>query len=348
MPWRTYTVADCLQSATFPDPVLAEKRSNPLVFCFSGQGPHHWLQGRDLMATFSVFRESIDACDRAYSAYTGKSFLEETGLFVADPPTFSPLAESSTWPAAVISVSMTFFQIAMLDLLISLGIKPDAVVGPSIGVTAAMYASNAMPREMAVEIAIARGRALAMVDSTGGAMFAVSGCDIDTVHGYADVVSSFTQLEKEANKLYMVSPLSPTTTVFSGSEVLIDLLVKYIDTEVDGVVARKLPVSTGVHSPLVNSCEDAYRTELARIFSRYAGPFIPSTLDMSMVTAEFRSGDYTVDYLWDNMQQPMLFLPAIMGLLDKFGKRTTFVEISPHPINSQVGHRWDSHLSPES
>ncbi|KZT03147.1 FabD/lysophospholipase-like protein [Laetiporus sulphureus 93-53] len=335
MPWRTYAVADCLQSAAFPDPVAVEKRPNPLVFCFSGQGPHHWQQGRDFMATYSVFRESIHACDKAYFAYTGNSFLQETGLFVADPPTSSPLAESSTWPAAIISVSMTFFQIAMFDLLTSLGIKPDAIVGPSIGVTAAMYASGAMPREMVIEIAISRGRALAMVDNMGGAMFAVSGCNVDRIRGYADTVASLNKLRKEeSSKLYVAAPLSPTDTVFSGSEVLVNLLTKYIDTYVDGVIARKLPVTTGVHSPFVDACEDAYRSELSRIFSRYAGPFIPSIPDMSMVTAEFQSCGYTVDYLWDNLQQPMLFLPAIIGLLNKCGERTTFIEVSPHPVHS--------------
>ncbi|KZT03145.1 FabD/lysophospholipase-like protein [Laetiporus sulphureus 93-53] len=328
MPWRSYAIADRLQNAAFPDPVLVGKRPNPLVFCFAGQGPHHWQQGRDFMTSYSVFRESVYACDRAYSAYTGRSFLEETGLFAADPPASSPLADSSTWPVYIISVSMTFFQIALFDLLTSLGIKPNAMVGPSVGVTAAMYANGAMPREMVIEIAVARGRALDVVDNTGNAMVAVSGCDTDTVRGY----------------FYLAAPLSATDNVFSAPEVLIDLFTKYVDTCVKDVITRKLPVTTGVHSPLIDPCEETYRSELAEIFSRFAGPFVPSIPTMSMVTGGFQTGEYTMEYLWDNLKKPILFASAILGLVGKFGEHTTFVEVSPHPVHTLVRLAFE-HLS---
>ncbi|KZT06920.1 polyketide synthase [Laetiporus sulphureus 93-53] len=336
MPWRSYAIADSLESATFPDPVLVGKRPNPLVLCFSGQGPQHWQQGRDLMTMYSVFRESIYACNRVHTAYTGNSFLEETGLFIADAPVSSPLAKSLTWPANVISVAITFFQIAMFDLLTSLGIKPNAMLGHSIGETAVLYASGAMPREMVVEIAIARGRALSMVDNTGGGMVAISGCDADAVRDYVDAASSLANLSKEeASKLYMAAFNSPTDIGVSGSELLVDLLTKYIETWVDGVVARKLRVSTAVHSPFVDPCEDVYRAELATIFSRYTGPFVPVISTMSTVTAEFKTDGYTIDYLWRNLRQPVLFSSVIPLLVNKFGENTTFVEISPHPVLSQ-------------
>jgi fatty acid synthase, animal type len=148
MSWRTYAVADSLEAATFHDPVMVDKRPNPLVFCFSGQGPQHWQQGRDLMAAYSAFRESVYACDKVHQEYTGKSFLQETGLFVADAPKSSILSTNVLWPASVISVAITFFQIALFDLITSLGIKPDAIVGHSIGETAVLYASGAMPRDV--------------------------------------------------------------------------------------------------------------------------------------------------------------------------------------------------------
>lgn len=148
MTWRTYAVAESLDSATFPDPIMVGKRPSPLVFCFSGQGPQHWKQGRDLMSVYSVYRESIYACDKVHEAYTGYSFLKETGLFVQDVPNTSPLEKGLTWPADIISVAITFFQIALFDLLRSIGVKPNAIVGHSIGETAVLYASGAMPRDV--------------------------------------------------------------------------------------------------------------------------------------------------------------------------------------------------------
>jgi fatty acid synthase len=365
MSWRTYAIADSLEVATFPDPVIVGKRPNPVIYCFSGQGPQHWQQGRDLMAMYSTFRESIYACDKVHKEYTGRSFLEDTGLFVTDIPTSSPLTKSLIWPANIISVAITFFQIAFFDLIISLGVKPVAIVGHSIGETAVLYASGAMPRDvgtfpisnsliedtnivipvqMVIKIAVARGRALAMVDNAGGSMVAISGCDADAVRDHINAASSLADIsETEPKALHMAGFNSPTDIGVSGSTLLIDILTRYIDNWVDGVMARKLRVSTAVHSPFVDPCEETYRSELSTIFSQYAGPFIPSTLTMSTVIAEFKYDEYTVDYLWRNLRQPVLFSSAIPKIVDRFGETTTFVEISPHPILSQVCHGpWGS------
>jgi fatty acid synthase, animal type len=197
---------------------------------------------------------------------------------------------------------------------------------------------------MVVKIAVARGRALALVDNTGGSMVAISGCDADTMRDYIDAACLLAGIsEKESKTLYMAAFNSPTDIGISGSDLLVDELIRYIGNWVDGVTARKLRVSTAVHSPFVDPCEETYRSELVTIFSQHIGPFIPSSLTMSTVTAEFRSEEYTIDYLWRNLRQPVLFSSAIPKIIDRFGENTTFVEVSPHPILSQVRHRpaWD-------
>ncbi|EEB99772.1 hypothetical protein MPER_00465, partial [Moniliophthora perniciosa FA553] len=111
-----------------------------------------------------------------------------------------------------ISVSITFFQIALFDLLVYLGLKPDAIVGHSIGETAVLYASGAMPREMVVKIAIARGEALRLVDNIGGAMVAVSGCDLQTVLDHAETITALSDNPKAvvSDSLYVAARNSPT------------------------------------------------------------------------------------------------------------------------------------------
>jgi fatty acid synthase, animal type len=104
--------------------------------------------GRDLFQRFSVFRESILASDKVHAEYTGKSFIAHSGLFLPNPPADSFLAKSLSWPAEVISISITFFQVALFDLFLSLGLKPDAVIGHSIGETGVLYASGAMSHDV--------------------------------------------------------------------------------------------------------------------------------------------------------------------------------------------------------
>ncbi|GJJ08178.1 Type I Iterative PKS [Clathrus columnatus] len=343
---RTYAVANSFQTATFPDPVSVGKRPNPLVFCFSGQGPQHWNQGRDLMAAYPAFRDSIIACDQVYKAYVGESFLDKTGLFSHNTSKLSQLEKSLIWPAGIISVSIAFFQIAMFDLLVSLRIQPTAIVGHSIGETAVLYASGAASREMAVKVAIARGRALGIVDNKGGSMVAVSGCDADAVRGYIDAVLALSKEDDdETSQLYLSAFNSPSDIGVSGSEELLKPFEEYINRWVDGATASKLRVSTAVHSPFVAPCEESYCQELHTIFSQHPGDHLPSIPVISTVTGEVVSEPYTVDYLWENIRQPVLFSIAIPKIVECYGELTTFVEISPHPVLSQYIKSMGAHDS---
>ncbi|KAF9237185.1 polyketide synthase [Melanogaster broomeanus] len=333
--WRTFAIAESIQAATFPEPVLVPKRPNPVVLCFSGQGPQHWKQGRELYYTFKMFRDSIDECDRVHVEYTGESFLQKTGLFKPDPPMDSPLATSLMWPSDITSIALTFFQIALFDLLVSFGLKPDAVVGHSVGETAVLYASGAVPRSMAVKLAVARGKALATVDNTGGGMVVVSGCDAEKVRNYAETATVFAGLDEDSPRLFLASFNSPNDTGVSGAEVHVDAFVSFIKEWVGEVAAHKLRINTAVHSPFVDPCETQFRRDLEAIFAEYPGPHVPTTTTMSTVTAEFKVDSYTPDYLWNNLRQPVLFSSAIPKIVERFGESTVFVEVSPHPVLSQ-------------
>ena len=60
------------------------------------------------------------------------------------------LPNGAVWPAETISVSITFFQIAMFDLLTAIGVQPVSLLGHSLGETAVLYASGAASREVGV------------------------------------------------------------------------------------------------------------------------------------------------------------------------------------------------------
>ncbi|CCM06115.1 uncharacterized protein FIBRA_08364 [Fibroporia radiculosa] len=311
LPWRSFSIAESIESATFPEPVLVPKRPHPLVFCFSGQGPQHWKQGRELYSTFKTFRDSINDCDKVHTEYTGESFIETTGLFKTDAPKDSGLAASLIWPSDITSISLTFFQIALFDLLTSLNLKPDTIVGHSVGETAVLYASGAVPRSMAVKIAIARGKALSTVDNTGGGMVAVSGCDADKVRDHAETAITLAGLDVDSasGQLFLASFNSPTDIGVSGSEKHLEVFASFIERWVSDVVARKLRINTAVHSPFVDPCESQYRRDLAAIFAEYPGPHVPKIRTMSTVTAEFKTDSYTPDYLWNNLRQPFPLIP---------------------------------------
>ncbi|EEB99972.1 hypothetical protein MPER_00207, partial [Moniliophthora perniciosa FA553] len=108
---------------------------------------------------------------------------------------------------------------------------------------------------MVVKITIARGAALRLVDNIGGGMVAVSGCDLQTVRDYAEAIMDLSNTAADADFLHVAARNSPTDFGLSGAENLVNELAKYIDQWVSGVSARKLRVSTAVHSPYVDACE---------------------------------------------------------------------------------------------
>jgi malonyl CoA-acyl carrier protein transacylase len=145
-----------------------------------------------------------------------------------------------------------------------------------------------IPVQMVIKIAVARGGALAMFDNTGRSMVAISGCDADTVHNHINAASSLADIsEAEPKVLHMAAFNSPTDFGVSGSTLLIDILTRYINNWVDGVMTRKLRVGTVVHSPCVDPCEETYRSELSTIFAHSFHP--PSRCPQSLLNLNMMS-----------------------------------------------------------
>ena len=127
---RSFAVASTLDASTkFSKPVLSNSNASPkLCLVFSGQGPQHIFMGRQLAAVYPVFLDSIKENDRILvEKYGQESMLERTGLFV--PGVECKLAANGVWPVQEVVLSLVFVQIAMVDLVRSLGIKYDSVIG---------------------------------------------------------------------------------------------------------------------------------------------------------------------------------------------------------------------------
>ncbi|KAF9236558.1 hypothetical protein BU15DRAFT_63912 [Melanogaster broomeanus] len=110
----------------------------PLALCevysscdVPGTSPGAQAASRKLYSMSKVLHDSIDEYDRVHMEYMSEYFLQQMGLFKPKEPMDSPLATSLMWPSDITSVALGFFQIALFDLLGSLGLKPDAVVGHS-------------------------------------------------------------------------------------------------------------------------------------------------------------------------------------------------------------------------
>ena len=108
--------------------------------------------GRELFAVCTPFRESILDLDQVYASIVGESLLETTGLFT-DTGSDQTDTLRDPWPIAITLPALTMLQLALVDALAAIGVKPDVVVGHSAGETAVLSASGAASKAAALELA---------------------------------------------------------------------------------------------------------------------------------------------------------------------------------------------------
>ena len=143
---------------------LASSRTLPndelkLVFVYSGMGPQWWAMGRELIEKEPIFAQTINEIDVGFKKYASWSLI---GEFRADEDS-SRIKETQIAQPAIFA-----HQIALTALWESWGIKPDAVVGHSVGEIAAAYIAGALSLEDAIKISFHRSRLQHSLAGKGG------------------------------------------------------------------------------------------------------------------------------------------------------------------------------------
>ncbi|KAF9230586.1 acyl transferase domain-containing protein [Melanogaster broomeanus] len=253
-PSRAFAVASALDaSAKFSKPVLTNSNANPkLCLVFAGQGPQHGQE----------------------------SVLERTGLSV--PGAVCTLAANGVWPVQEIVLSLVFVQVALVDLVRSLGIQYEFVVGHSIGEIAMGYASGHYDREMAVGIAVAQGN---------GAMVALG----VGVQKAKTMIRTVLARAKVSSGLWIAGINSPQAVTIAGTHGLVDAIVELTNDPDAKVFAAKLCVSQALFKERVAETPLAQgtKTPVARVMSTPDGKWLDRVLD--------------INYCWDNIRCPVLF-----------------------------------------
>ncbi|KAF7341189.1 Polyketide synthase [Mycena venus] len=335
LPWRKYMTVPISTHITDAPAALIPPESSPLAFVFSGQGPQHLEMGRQLFAEYPVFRKTILDLDAVYRRVRGVSLIESTGLFVpvgSQSSTPTVTLENSRWPVVIAVSAIAMVQMAMFDLCISAGIVPDMVLGHSAGETACLYASGAGSKEMAMEIAIARGESMTVTESeeVGMAMLA---CNTNRVSELISLVTDGVGVLEQA------CFNAPDSVTVSGGAALLDKLVGLAKR--DGIFAQRIRTMLPAHSSYMDCIKKDFLARMDDIFARHAShaPRIPvySTCHKEKFVEAF-----TASYFWDNCRNPVLFSKAISDLLPS---SPVFVEISCHPVLSSSILSWGVPLS---
>ena len=236
-----------------------------LAFVYSGQGPQWWAMGRQLIEREPVFREVIARGDAVFRQLGPWSLLDELG---ADE------AASRLDDTAIAQPAIFALQVALTALWRSWGVRPDAVVGHSVGEVAAACAAGALSFDDAAAVIFHRGRCMARATGRNGRMLAVglSAAEAaDAVRGYEGrcVVGAFN------------SPLSVTLSGDGDALAEIERTLAAAD-----VFCRFLPSPYAFHSHHMDGMADELVSCLASV--RPQAPDVPV---YSTVSAARAAGD---------------------------------------------------------
>ncbi|RYG75601.1 acyltransferase domain-containing protein, partial [bacterium] len=239
-------------------------------FLFPGQGSQQLLAGRALVRRFAWARELLAQTD-AWLAEVSAPAL--TPLLYPDVDRAARAEDVQAWEAALASTqvaqpAITFVSLLYARFLGKLGITPAVVGGHSLGELTALHAAGAFDDRALIQIAAARGRAMAAPSGQAGKMVSLS-CGAEQARALMDGIPGI---------LGVANVNSPRQTVISGEEAAVARLVERAGTA--GVSNRMLPVSNAFHSPMMADAGDAMR-RLEAIPERLAvrGPRVFSSVD---------------------------------------------------------------------
>ena len=302
-------IQDSFKQSLVDGATPASIKVSKLAFVFTGQGPRYSTLGKRIYEISSCFRSYMSQFDRLSQNQGFPSCLGLVNDF--SDQDFSPVQ---------VQLGLVCIQMALYRLWTSWGIKPELVIGHSLGEYAALYAAGVISASDTIFLVGHRAQLLQDLCNPGThSMLAVSGSLTELRQFLADG-----RFESEVACLN-----GPQEVVLSGPSSKINALNEELTERAFKCI--KLSVPFAFHSsqvdPILERFEDIGR---ATTFCKPRIPVLSPLLGKVIEDA----GTFNPRYLCRHAREAVNFSGALeaaqqSGLIDK---HTGWVEFGPHPI----------------
>ncbi len=272
------------------------KQPKPVVFMFSGQGAQYPQMGRDLYENEPYFKEQVDHCAELLKPWFGSDIRDliypDTNDEGERKAAAAKLNETqNTQPALFV------IEYATAKTWLHWGVKPQFMMGHSIGEYVAACLAGVMSLEDALRVVTVRGRL--MFAQPTGSMLAVP------------MPAGDVEPKLPAN-LTVAAINMPSRCVVAGPTEAIEAFKNTLEAE--EIKSTMLHTSHAFHSAMMDGMLEEFTNEVRKV--KRNAPTIPyvSNLTGTWITAE-QATDPT--YYAQHLRQAVRFADGVEALLEK-------------------------------